>query len=157
MNKLNQSSPASLQAEAIKKLALQALDELKAEDIQVLDVRIQASFTDYMIFASGKSSRHVKSIARELIDAANLAKMPPLGVEGEDVGEWVLVDLGDVVVHVMYRIREFFMTSKNYGVRNWSIPGMAPTLDAASNHRGRAKNADMGRYRLRGLSQANTA
>jgi ribosome-associated protein len=101
MSKLKQSSPASLQAEAIKKLVLQALDELKADNIKVLDVRIQASFTDYMIFASGKSSRHVKSIAREVVDAAKLAKMPPLGVEGEDVGEWVLVDLGDVIVHVM--------------------------------------------------------
>ena len=116
MNKLNQSSPAFLQAEAIKKLALQALDELKAEDIQVLDVRIQASFTDYMIFASGKSSRHVKSIARVLIDAAKLAKMPPLGVEGEDVGEWVLVDLGDVVVHVMLPdTRMFYDLEKLWG------------------------------------------
>ncbi len=116
MNKLDQSSPASLQAEAIKKLALQALDELKAENIQVLDVRIQASFTDYMIFASGKSSRHVKSIARQVIDAAKLAKMPPLGVEGEDVGEWVLVDLGDVVVHVMLPdTRLFYDLEKLWG------------------------------------------
>ncbi len=116
MNKSNQSSPASLQAEAIKKVALQALEELKAENIQVIDVRIQASFTDYMIFASGKSSRHVKSIAREVIDAAKLAKMPPLGVEGEDVGEWVLVDLGDVVVHVMLPdTRLFYDLEKLWG------------------------------------------
>jgi ribosome-associated protein len=116
MNKLNQSSPASLQAEAIKKVALQALEGLKAENIQVIDVRIQASFTDYMIFASGKSSRHVKSIAREVIDAAKLAKMPPLGVEGEDVGEWVLVDLGDVVVHVMLPdTRLFYDLEKLWG------------------------------------------
>ncbi|MCZ6667409.1 MAG: ribosome silencing factor [Gammaproteobacteria bacterium] len=116
MNKSNQSSPASLQAEVIKKLALQALEELKAENIQVIDVRIQASFTDYMIFASGKSSRHVKSIAGEVIDAAKLAKMPPLGVEGEDVGEWVLVDLGDVVVHVMLPdTRLFYDLEKLWG------------------------------------------
>ena len=116
MNKLNQSSPASLQAEAIKNVALQALEELKAENIQVIDVRIQASFTDYMIFASGKSSRHVKSIAKEVIDAAKLAKMPPLGVEGEDVGEWVLVDLGDVVVHVMLPdTRLFYDLEKLWG------------------------------------------
>ncbi|MCZ6470765.1 MAG: ribosome silencing factor [Gammaproteobacteria bacterium] len=116
MNKSNQSSPASLQAEAIKKVALQALEELKAENIQVIDVRIQASFTDYMIFASGKSSRHVKSIAGEVIDAAKLAKMPPLGVEGEDVGEWVLVDLGDVVVHVMLPdTRLFYDLEKLWG------------------------------------------
>ncbi len=116
MNKSNQSSPASLQSEAIKKVALQALEELKAENIQVIDVRIQASFTDYMIFASGKSSRHVKSIAGEVIDAAKLAKMPPLGVEGEDVGEWVLVDLGDVVVHVMLPdTRLFYDLEKLWG------------------------------------------
>lgn len=116
MNKLNQSSPASLQAEAIKKVALQALEDLKAENIQVINVRIQASFTDYMIFASGKSSRHVKSIAKEVIDAAKLAKMPPLGVEGEDVGEWVLVDLGDVVVHVMLPdTRLFYDLEKLWG------------------------------------------
>lgn len=116
MNKSNQSSPASLQSEAIKKVALQALEELKAENIQVIDVRIQASFTDYMIFASGKSSRHVKSIAKEVIDAAKLAKMPPLGVEGEDVGEWVLVDLGDVVVHVMLPdTRLFYDLEKLWG------------------------------------------
>ncbi len=116
MNKLNQSSPGSLQAEAIKKVALQALEGLKAENIQVIDVRIQASFTDYMIFASGKSNRHVKSIAREVIDAAKLAKMPPLGVEGEDVGEWVLVDLGDVVVHVMLPdTRLFYDLEKLWG------------------------------------------
>ena len=101
MNEVSQSSPVSMQAQSLKKLALQALDDLKAENIRVLDVRKQASFTDFMIFASGKSTRHVKSIAAELVEKAKLANMPPLGVEGEDVGEWVLVDLGDVVVHVM--------------------------------------------------------
>lgn len=98
---MTQSIPTSVQAETTKKLVLQALEDLKANDIVVLDVRIQASFTDYMIFASGTSNRHVGSIASAVIDAAKLANMPPYGVEGEDVGEWVLVDLGDVIVHVM--------------------------------------------------------
>ena len=113
MNEVTQSSPVSLQAENIKKLVIQALEDLKAENIQVLDIRKQASFTDFMIFASGKSSRHVKSIAAEVVEAARLANFPAVGVEGEDVGEWVLVDLGDVVVHVMLPdTREFYDLEK---------------------------------------------
>ena len=113
MNDANQSSPVTLQSQNLKKLALQALEDLKAENIQVLDVRKQASFTDFMIFASGTSTRHVKSIAAEVVEKAKLAKLPPLGVEGEDVGEWVLVDLGDVVVHVMLPdVRVFYDLEK---------------------------------------------
>lgn len=116
MNEVTQSSPVSLQAESLKKLALQALDDLKAENIRVLDVRKQASFTDFMIFASGNSSRHVKSIATELVEKAKLDILPPLGVEGEDVGEWVLVDLGDVVVHIMLPdTRLFYDLEKLWG------------------------------------------
>lgn len=91
----------SLQTEATRKLALQALTDLKAEKPVVLDVREIASFTDYMIIASGNSSRHVVAIAEAVIEAAASAGIVPVGVEGEDVGEWVLVDLGAVVVHVM--------------------------------------------------------
>ncbi len=98
---MTQLEPLSVQTEVTKKLVLQALEDLKAVDIILLDVRIQANFTDFMIFASGTSSRHVKSIASAVIEAAKLANLPPYGVEGEDVGEWVLVDLGDVIVHVM--------------------------------------------------------
>ncbi len=98
---MTQSILKTVQAETTKKLAIQALEDLKANDIIVLDVRNRANFTDYMILASGNSSRHVCSIASAVIDAAKLAKTPPYGVEGEDVGEWVLVDLGDVIVHVM--------------------------------------------------------
>ena len=91
----------ALQSEATRKIALQALENLKAENLLVLDVRSIASFTDYMIFASGNSRRHVVAIAESVIEAASSAGQAPVGVEGEDVGEWVLVDLDDVVVHVM--------------------------------------------------------
>lgn len=116
MSKTSQSTPTPLQPEAIKKIALQALDDLKAEAVVVIDVRNHASFTDFMIFASGKSTRHVKSIANEVIEAAKKANLPPLGVEGEDVGEWVLVDLGDAIVHIMLPdTRQFYELEKLWG------------------------------------------
>ncbi|MCP3688078.1 MAG: ribosome silencing factor [Gammaproteobacteria bacterium] len=97
----------------MKKLAIEALEELKAENIIVLDVRGRASFTDGMIIASGNSTRHVISIADSVIEAAKAADLPPLGVEGETVGEWVLVDLGDIIVHVMLPdTREFYDLEK---------------------------------------------
>lgn len=90
-------------------LAEQALAELKARDIKVLDVRQLTPIADYMVVASGTSDRHVKSIAAHLVEEASAAGCPPLGVEGLDGGEWVLVDLADVVVHVMQpRSREFY-------------------------------------------------
>lgn len=86
-----------------------ALEELKARDVREIDVRGKTGVTDFMVIASGTSSRHVKSIADEVIRQAKRAGFPPLGMEGEREAEWVLVDLGDVVVHVMLpRTREFY-------------------------------------------------
>lgn len=113
---MTDSKPAQLQAEATRKLALHALDQLKAADVQVLDVRGQASFTDYMIFASGNSSRHVSAIAASVIEAAKASGQPALGIEGEDVGEWILVDLGDAIVHVMLPdVRRYYELEKLWG------------------------------------------
>lgn len=90
-------------------LATAALDELKARDVRVLDVRRLTSITDHMIVASGTSARHVRSIANKLIESAKKAGRSPIGVEGEESGEWVLVDLQDVVIHIMRpRAREFY-------------------------------------------------
>jgi ribosome-associated protein len=90
-------------------LAEDALTDLKARDVKVLDVRQLTSIADYMVVASGTSDRHVKSIAERLVQRATAAGCPPLGVEGQGSGEWVLVDLADVVVHVMQpRAREFY-------------------------------------------------
>lgn len=96
---------------------LAALDDLKARDVREIDVRGKTSIADTLIIASGTSSRHVKSIADEVIKFVKQAGMLPLGVEGQDEAEWVLVDLGDIIVHVMLpRIREF------YGLeRLWSV------------------------------------
>ena len=113
---MTEKIPINLQVEATRKLALEALDALKADNIVVLDVRAQASFTDYMIFASGSSRRHVSAIADSVVEAAKAAGDPALGVEGEDVGEWVLVDLGDVVVHIMLPdVRLYYELEKLWG------------------------------------------
>ena len=93
----------------LKQLAMGALEDLKAEDVTVLDVKDKTTVTDWIFVATGSSSRHVKSIANSVVVAAKQADRTPLGVEGETEGEWVLVDLGDIIVHVMQRqVREFY-------------------------------------------------
>jgi len=103
-----------------------ALEELKAKDVREIDVRGKTSLADFFFIASGTSTRHVKSIADEVVRYAKQAGMMPLGVEGQREAEWVLVDLGDIVVHVMLpRIREF------YGLeRLWTVGDDMP---AAAN------------------------
>jgi len=93
----------------LKAMAISALEEMKAEDISVMDVINKTSVTDWVIVASGTSSRHVKSAAGYVVEQAKKNGTQPLGVEGGDTGEWVLVDLGDVVVHVMQKeVRSFY-------------------------------------------------
>lgn len=94
-----------------------ALDNLKARDVVRIDVRGKTSVCDYMVIASGTSTRHVKSIADEVIKDVKTLDYQPLGVEGEREAEWVLVDLGDVVVHVMLpRVREFYALERLWTV-----------------------------------------
>ena len=110
---MTDSDPIPLVSEATKKLALSALEDLKAEQVAVLDVHGVANFTDYMIFASGGSTRHVAAIAESVIEAAKKAGQPPLGVEGQEVAEWILVDLGDVIVHIMLPdVRSYYELEK---------------------------------------------
>jgi ribosome-associated protein len=98
-----------MQIDELRKLVQSALQDLKAEDVLELDVRDKTSVTDYIVVASGTSSRHVKSIANNVVVAAKHAGVLPLGIEGEQQAEWVLVDLGDVIVHVMQpQVREFY-------------------------------------------------
>jgi len=106
----------------LRKIVIDALDDLKAKDVTEIDVREKSGVTDLLVIASGTSSRHVKSIADEVVKKAKHAGNPPIGVEGQREGEWVLVDLGDVIVHVMLpRTREF------YGLeRLWTVGDDAP-------------------------------
>lgn len=90
-------------------VVLRALDDLKAVNVVTLDVRGVTDVADAMVIASGNSDRHVKSIADRVVEFAKKAGFRPMGVEGEREGEWVLVDLQDVIVHVMLpRVREFY-------------------------------------------------
>ena len=103
-----------------------ALEELKARDVREIDVRGKTGITDYMVIASGTSTRHVKSLADEVMKYAKRMGVPPIGIEGEREAEWVLVDLGDVIVHLMLpRVREIYALE-----RLWTVGDDAPP-DAA--------------------------
>ena len=103
----------------------QATEDLKAKDLVEIDVRGRSSVADYMIVVSGTSTRHVKSIADEVVRFAKNLDVMPLGVEGEREAEWVLVDLGDVIVHVMLpRGRVFYALE-----RLWTVGDQPPSRD----------------------------
>jgi len=118
-----------MQTEQLKQLVIDTLEDLKARDISVMDVRGKTAVTDFMIVASGTSDRHVKSIAEAVAFRAKEAGERPLGTEGVNEGEWALVDLNGVVVHVMLpRVRDFYNLE-----RLWSAPvAVAPRAAAHS-------------------------
>jgi len=94
-----------------------ALDDLKAVEITFLDVRHLTTVTDAMVVASGRSDRHVRAIAGAVVEQCKKAGYRPIGVEGEKSGEWVLVDLGEIVVHVMLpRVRDFYKLEQLWGM-----------------------------------------
>ena len=98
---------------ALKDTIVHALSNMKAQDVTILDVRQMTTITDTMIIASGTSDRHVRSLADAVIGQCKKLGERPLGVEGMDSGEWALVDLGDVLVHVMIpRVRDFYNLEK---------------------------------------------
>lgn len=113
--------------EQLLKVVRDAVEELKAKDVVEIDVRGKSSVTDFMVVASGTSTRHVKSIADEVVKYAKNLGFMPLGVEGEREAEWVLVDLADVVVHVMLpRVREFYALE-----RLWTVGDQPPEIESS--------------------------
>lgn len=105
-----------------------ALEEMKAKDAVEIDVRGKTSIADYLVVVSGTSTRHVKSVADEVVKFSKKCGVMPLGVEGEREAEWVLVDLGDVIVHVMLpRVREFYALE-----RLWTVGDQPPGSESES-------------------------
>ena len=94
---------------SVQGIVTAALEDIKAINVRVLDVRGLTDIADIMIVASGNSDRHVRSIADRVVESVKAAGIKPYGVEGARDGEWVLVDLHDIIVHVMLpRVREFY-------------------------------------------------
>ena len=109
-------SGATLNHEQLKQFVIDKLEDLKGRDIIDLDVSEKSSVTDTMLVCSGNSKRHVISLADNVVVESKHAGHPPLSVEGKDGGEWVLVDLGDIVVHVMQdETRDFYQLEKLWG------------------------------------------
>ncbi|HWR79226.1 MAG TPA: ribosome silencing factor [Pseudomonas sp.] len=98
-----------MQSEELVKIAVAALEDLKAQDITTIDVRGKTSITDFMVIASGTSSRQVKALVDNVLEKVKEQGIRPLGSEGLEGGEWALLDLGDIVVHVMQvATRQFY-------------------------------------------------
>ncbi|WP_199100803.1 ribosome silencing factor [Dyella sp. ASV21] len=126
MSQTSARSTKSVTTAVLRQQVINALDELKAKDVREIDVRGKTSIADLLVIASGTSARHVKSIADEVVKFAKQAGVMPLGVEGEQEAEWVLVDLGDVIVHVMLpRIREFYGLERLWTVGDREIDAEA--------------------------------
>jgi ribosome-associated protein len=122
--------PARHPASSVQSVVTAALDDMKAVDVKVLDVRGLTDIADTMIIASGNSDRHVRSIAERVVERVKQAGIRPLGLEGAREGEWALVDLNEVIVHIMLpRVREL------YGLEHlWETPD-AHAARRAAGHR----------------------
>lgn len=124
-----------MHVEAVKQAAIEALEEIKGKDITVLDVRKMTSLFDYMIVATAESARQTKALARNVQEKLKALGIHIQGLEGEKTGEWVLVDLGDVIVHVMQpAVRTYYNLEQLWGGRppaphstTWrNVPGAEP-------------------------------
>jgi len=111
-----------MQTEELLKLVENELDERKALNVVTLDVRGKTSITDFMVVATGTSTRHAKALCDYVVEKVKQSGLVPLGIEGQLGSDWVLVDLGDVVLHVMTgQAREFYQLEKL-----WAVSGDKP-------------------------------
>ena len=122
-----------MQLQQLKDLVVETMDDIKARDIVVMDVRGMTPVTDYMVLASGTSDRHVKAIAQTVAYRAKEAGETLLGTEGLTEGEWALVDLNGVIVHVMLpKVRDFYNLEQLWS-RADPIAERTPPRDAVAN------------------------
>lgn len=106
-----------MQTDELLKIVQDTLDERKGIDITTIDVKDKTSVTDYMVVVTGNSTRHVKALCDYVVENIKKRNFKPLGMEGENGAEWVLLDLGDVVVHIMTeQTRDFYQLEKLWSV-----------------------------------------
>ena len=102
-----------MQANELRDFVVEQLEEIKAQDLKIMEVGEITTIADFMVICSGTSTRHVKSIAIQLVKELKAKELPPIGVEGEADAEWILVDCGDVIVHVMLpTARDYYQLEK---------------------------------------------
>ena len=122
----HKTADGALTSDQVRDLVISSLEDLKAIDIQQVDVSGQSPLADLFVVASGSSTRHVKSMAEKLALNAKRAGCKPLGIEGEREGEWVLVDLNDVIVHLMLpQTRAFYNLEKLWEASSQQRSGAA--------------------------------
>ncbi|MES0872997.1 ribosome silencing factor [Sinimarinibacterium thermocellulolyticum] len=130
--------PSRTSLTPLTKVAIGALEDLKGQDIKLLDVRKLTTVADTMLICTGTSNRHVASLAENVVDASKKAGFRPMGIEGKEAGEWVLVDLGDVIVHVMQpQVRAHYQLEKLWAVDEEpvsvsTVKGKVPKKTAAA-------------------------
>ena len=105
-----------MRLEQLNEFLIDKVDDMKAQDIKTIDVQGKSSITDYMIVCTGTSKRHVASIAEHVAKESKLAGITPLGIDGEAEGEWVVLDMGTTIIHVMQEEqRELYQLEKLWG------------------------------------------
>ena len=116
-----------MQVEELRDVVVKALEDMKAKDIVVIDVTGRSSVTDVMVIASGTSSQHVKALAESVASQAKAAGETPLGLEGVNEGEWALIDINCIVVHVMLpKVRDFYQLERLW---NLDIPATETAVE----------------------------
>ncbi|MBI2982256.1 MAG: ribosome silencing factor [Deltaproteobacteria bacterium] len=116
MQRSKTKKTGGLNSRAVAKLVAQAADDVKAVDIEVLDLRKTSAFTDFFVIATGRSDRQVRAISDRILENLEKEKMKPIGIEGYRQGHWILMDYFNVVVHIFYEeVRSFYALDRLWG------------------------------------------